>query len=568
MKNFLVSAISLLLLFTAFSCGSAEKNTGVFEFADIYLPNHTSEANKQLNLDNIDDKWGIWGHNLGVVLPETPSNNVFAKVEGGVKDDQFCFSSSTLYDYIVDYIRNNYSFSGSMNFAILPNDNGIVCLCNECVKLGNKPGNTAPSVFNMIEKLSKKFPQHKFFTSYYLTTQDLPAGKLPENAGVIISAIDFPRTAVSNPKEKDFMGLIESWKTKTDNIVVWDYVNNFDDYFTPSPIFSIMQHRLKLYRDAGVNGVFLNGSGDDYSVMHGIKKKVLADLIANPDADWEEALRKYTLEYYPLAGNDIADFMIMQENMVKENGKALPLYEGVPVATATYLPTEEFIKFYNKLAAYKKEAEGVEKEELQMMTDAMALTVLELKRMASDVEDTEILKKRLDRIASNGVAVYNEGCWSVADYLKNYEFMERYAQETQASNLLLGVPLVPVTALDEDYTDVSILTDGLLGIPSNYHDGNLITSADPAFSISIPRQPGMKTLRLWLVYNPGFKIGLPESVYVTVGGVKGKVEVPEKPASEGHTYLDFDVSGGGDIVLTLRKDPEVKTMAIDEIQAF
>lgn len=568
MKNYFFNISALGILLSVFSCSSAEQNTGIFEFKDIYLPDHNSEANKALNLDNIDDDWGIWGHNLEVVLPDNPSGQVFAKIEGGVKKDQFCFSSGKLYDYIVDYIHNNYSFSGPKNFAILPNDNTIVCECIECVRLGNTEGNAAPAVFNMIEKLSKKFPEHQFFTSYYLTTQALPKKKMPENSGVIISAIDFPRTAGENPKEAEFIQLIEDWKSKTENIYIWDYINNFDDYFTPSPIFSVMQRRLKLYRDAGVNGIFLNGSGEDYSVMHKLKKAVLADLLNNPDTDWREALRKYTLEKFPVSGNDIADFMIAQEDMIIENGKAIPMYDGVPTAVKTYLPEKEFVEFYNKMINHKHNAQGKEKERIELMTDAMSLTLLELKRINGDVERTEKLKERLGRLPQHDKDVYNEGCWSVTQYLNQYNFMENVAQESNATNLLKGVQLVPLNALDEDYPDISIVTDGLLGIPSNYHDGNLISSADPALSISIPRQPGMKTLRVWMVYNPGFKIGLPEEVYVTLGGLKGQRKVPDKPENGGHTYLDFDVSGGGDIVLTLQKNPDIKTMAIDEIQAF
>lgn len=540
-----------------------------FEYRSIYLPNFDDDENEELKLSSLDDTWGLWGHNLSSVLPDNASKQVYAKVNGAINADQFCFSSEKLYDYIVDYVNANYIFEDSVKFAILPNDNGLVCLCSECVRAGNTKGNTSPTVFNLIEKLANKFPEHQFFTSYYHTTQELPDRPMPTNAGVWVSSMHYPFSAAETHQEREFIYLLQRWGRVTDKVYVWDYINNFDDYFTPIPLFTIMQRRFKHYRDAGVNGVFLNGSGNDYSTFWRLKKAVLAHMLQNPDIDWEETLRKYAAKYYPVAGNDIADFIVAQERMVAEKGKRLPYYGGVETAIRTYLPEQEFVEFYNKIVQHKKVATGQEKEDLENMTDAMALTMLEIKRINNNLEDTGKLKERLARLPKKDINFYNEGCWSIDRYLKNYEFMEQDAMETASTNLLKDVKLKEITPLDEDYPDIRIVTDGQLGIPSNYHNGNLISSADPELKIGIPRVPGMSRLKVWMVYNPGFKIGLPDEVSIKVDGVKRGTQVPEKPqGGTGHSFVEFDIPPHGDIVLSLRKNPEIKTMAIDEIQAF
>lgn len=564
---------SVPLIIGGVACGRLladnEEKGGAFEYRDIYLPEYNTKANAALGLDIVDDDWGIWGHNLGNVLPDNPSIQVYAKAGGGTNRDQFCFSSDKLYKYIVDYIHGNYMFDKGKKFAILPNDNDVVCLCAECIASGNTEKNASPAVLKMIERLAKKFPEHEFYTSYYSTTRDVPSKVMPPNTGVIVSAIEFPLSPCENSKEVSFLTLIEQWKEKTDKIVIWDYINNYDDYFTPSPIFSIMQRRLGMYRDAGVSGVFLNGSGNDYSTFSDIKKAVLARLLENPDLDWEELIRTYATEYYPKSGNIIADFMIRQEKMIQTNCKPLPEYEGVYNARNTYLPEKEFVDFYVQLANLRRDTEGEEKEKLRKAVNAMSYTILELKRIHGNIEGTEKAKESLAKLPLKGVRYYNEGAWSIDQYLQDYEFMEKDAAETASTNLLKGVKIRPLSALDEDYTDINILTDGLLGIPSNYHSGNLITSADPAFSVSIPRQEGMKKLKVWLTYNPGFKIGLPAEVYISTDGVKSSRVTPEKPVGTGHASVEFNVpAGGGDVILTLVKDPDVKTMAIDEIQAF
>ena len=540
-----------------------------FEYRDIYLPVTDKSEFTDFELNNLDDDWGIWGHNLSNVLPEDPSYTIFATVNGNTEEEQFCFSSNHLYEYICNYIDDNYRRNDSIRFAIIPNDNTIACLCEECVALGNTRGNATPAVYDMVTRLAKKYPNHTFFTSHYLTTSELPKKPLPPNSGVLISAMEYPLAAGPTGKEDSFVKVLNSWKGKADKVYIWDYVNNFDDYFTPFPIFNVMQRRLKNYRDAGVDGVFLNGSGTDYSTFSRLKKAVLSQLLINPDLDWKELLKKYSRQFYPMAGDDIANFIIAQEEMVAAHGKPLPMYEGMYVARKTYLPEKEFVDFYNQLQIHKKQASGWEKEDLETMAEALSLSLLELKRVNGKLDEDGHLVRRLQRLPDKGIKTYNEGAWTIESYLENYAFLEENAMATEGKNLLKGTKLTPRTPLDEDYTDITIITDGLLGIPSNYHSGNLISSANPSLDIAIPRVEGLKRLKIWLPYHPAFKIGLPDEVWLNVGGVKVASKVPARPTgNSGHSFVEFDVPPSGEIVVSLRKNPDVKTMAIDEIEGF
>ena len=564
----------ILLAGIVYGCSRIHADTYVenaaFEYRDVYLPVFNDKEFSDLHLHNLDDDWGIWGHNLKTVLPENPSKTVFASIDGDQIDDQFCFSSKKLYEYICHYIDDNYGRNDSIRFAIMPNDNEIACLCEECVALGNTEGNATPAVYNMVAKLANKYPNHTFFTSHYLTTSKQPVKKLPANSGVLVSAMEYPLYAKATGKEETFKNMLNSWKGKADKVYIWDYINNFDDYFTPFPVFNVMQQRLRTYRDAGVDGVFLNGSGTDYSSFSRLKKAVLSHMLIDPDVDWKELLRKYSKEYYPLAGDDIANFIIAQEDMVAANGKALPLYEGVEVANQVYLPKEAFIRFYNKLQDHKHVAKGSEKEELETLAEALSLTVMELKRIEGAFDEDEHLIRRLKRLPPKEIEVYNEGCWTIKQYLEDYNYMKNHALQVGAQNLLKGVKLTPKVALDEDYNDISVITDGLLGIPSNYHSGNMISSANPSLDIAIPRQPGMNKVRVWMVFHPAFHIGLPSDVILKVGNQEVARKTPGRPqGNSGHSFVEFEnIPAAGEILVSLVKDPEQKTMAVDEIEGF
>lgn len=553
-------------------CAQVQPYTGSspFEYREIHLPAlPEEEAPKYMN--SIDLDWGIWGHNLSVVLPDKPSPSVFAKDGITVNKEQFCFSSDALYKYIREYIRDNYGSEPTMRFAILPNDNSIVCTCESCLECGNTEHDCSGAVHHLLERLCEEFPHHIFFTSHYRTTSKVPAKPLPENAGVLVSAIDFPLSSVHKEEEDEFTALLDKWFGLTRHLYVWDYINNFDDYFTPYPIFDVTRHRLQLYVKHGVNGVFLNGSGYEYSTLYKLKTHVLAALLEDPDTRWRPLLKSLCREKYPVTGDVICDFVTLQEDLATERGLSLPLYEGVPVAMKTYLPAKDFVQFHEDLLRLLPSAKGQEFEDVQKMSRAMMLTRLELKRISGDTFDCDDMLNGLEESKRQGVIAYSESGGSTASYLSEYRFMLEHFEEMFGRDLLKGVRLTPLTALDEDYSDITLLTDGLLGLPSNYHCGQLISSAKPALRISIPYRDGMRRLRVYMTRNVIYHIAFPESLTLTAGDRKLGTVVPTPiPGNLQRAVAEFDVStvSKGTLVLTVTRDLEERTMAVDEIEAL
>lgn len=555
------------------SCTQVQPYTGTspFEYREIHLPELTEEENAPKYLNSIDRDWGIWGHNLSSVLPAKPSPSVYAKDGMSVNKEQFCFSSDALFGYIRDYIKNNYGREHTMRFAILPNDNSVVCNCERCLACGNTAHDCSGAVHHLLERLCKEFPNHIFFTSHYRTTSKVPAQPLPENAGVLVSAIDFPLCPVHTKAEDEFTALLDQWSGKTSRLYVWDYINNFDDYFTPYPIFDVFRYRLQLYARHGVNGIFLNGSGYEYSTMYKLKTHVLAALLEDPNLRWRPLVKSLCREMYPVTGDAISNFVTLQEDLLTEKGLSLPLYEGVPVAMRTYLPAKEFVRFHDELLRLLPDTKGREHADIQKMSQAMMLTRLELKRIAGDTFDCEPMLKALEESARQGVIAYSESGGSTASYLSEYRYMLEHAGEMSGKNLLRGVRLEPLTALDEDYNDIFILTDGLLGLPSNYHCGQLISSAKPSLRISIPHRDGMQRLRVYMTRNIIYHIGLPESLTLTAGDRRLGTVVPTPiPGNLQRAVAEFDVStvSKGTFVLTVVRDLDERTMALDEIEAF
>lgn len=563
----------LLLCPLLFSCDpiSHESAPSPFEYREVYLPQLASGDNEPLHLNSVDHDWGIWGHNLSHVLPQSPSPSVYAKSGNSVNREQFCFSSDALFGYIKDYIKDNFGTQDTMRFAILPNDNQIVCQCSRCAELGNTADDCSAAVYYMLERLTEQFPKHIFFTSYYRTTKHLPERPLPHNAGVLISAMDFPLCPTHTPQEDEFMNLLVQWSGFTERIYIWDYINNFDDYLTPFPIFDTMQRRLQLYVKVGVKGVFLNGSGPDYSTFYRIKTHVLSALLSNPDVEWRPLLRTFCRKRYPVAGQVISDFVIMQEDRFTESGKTLPMYEGVSKTSKIYLYEDEFLKFHRQLINCVSEADGKEHQSLEKINRALMFPHLELKRLSADMEGCQPMLDELGKLSLFGYTSFSEAGASLDQYITDYRYILHRSQETKGRNLLKGINLLPLTALDEDYSDISILTDGLLGLPSCYHCGQMLSSATPALRISIPHVPGMKRLRVNMTRDNIFHIAFPQSLSLSVGGREVGRAVPKpSPDNLQRSVVEFQLPEGssGPFVLSVFRDKEERTMALDEIEGF
>ena len=274
-----------------------------FDYQSIYSPyGLNADHTGVIGLNNFDDSWGIWGHNLRKVLGKD-AEKVYATIHGKTDDSQLCFSSEDMYRQIENYIVDNFGEKGNSRFVISPDDTPYACTCATCTALGNTEKNATPAVTELILHLSQRFPKHTFFTTSYLTTQQVTDKQLPSNVGVIVSAIDYPlrRTDGKDEQDKKFAEQLDNWKKVTNNIYIWDYINNFDDYLTPFPILKIAQQRLQLFKQHGASGIFFNGSGYSYSSFDEMRTFVLSALLINPELPVDELIKSYFNQEYPVS---------------------------------------------------------------------------------------------------------------------------------------------------------------------------------------------------------------------------------------------------------------------------
>ncbi len=556
-----------------------------FEYRGIYSPTNSDPDFMAVNAShNVDYDWGLWGHNLRKVLVDTDDDSLYAYHDGYRDRRQFCFSSDLLYRRLEAYILDNYSDgntsattggdSGS-RFCIMPDDNSVVCLCDRCRRAGNTPQNATPAVMALLRRIADRFPAHLFFTTSYLTTETAPATRMPENAGVIISAIDLPlqpgiSTSVSQSR---FEGKIQAWSTVTDRIYVWDYMRNFDDYLTPFPVLGILDERLKLFRRLGIKGVFYNGSGYDYAFMDDMQTFVIASMLKLDNPDPRVLVSAYLDRFYPLSAPLLRDYYLRLERRVADNRPRLEYYGGIGDAIEAYLDPGEFEDFRTKLDAVAKTTSGEERQRLNRILTALNFTALELMRVPEglhyDAEKSGDLLNDLEgHAAFPEMANYKEAGGAIDAYLT---YWREYGVRTRTPEGMFPLR-AQFVATAGDAADPSILSDGICGFPSDYHTawylfGEGEVQAEMTFDHSCEL-----VVAGGFLFAPKWRMGLPAEFSVTRNGRErhhADFRPQPEPFSKITARIELRVSAGDTVRITVKPNgtPGLRA-ACDEIEIY
>lgn len=398
-----------------------------FEYKGIYSPtNALDEVRARYATNHVDYDWDLWGHNLKKAVGEHPDNAIYATIADTLSQSQFCFSSQQLYQAIEGYILDQYGEGTpeySAKLLIMPQDNKLACTCTLCRKRGNSEHNATPAVTDMLCRLAKRFPRHQFFTSSYHTTSTPPTTKLPDNVGVFISAIDLPlRVDFSQTNGyRKFVHTVEEWKKVCRKIYVWDYERNYEDYLTPFPCLKAMQSRIRLYRDLGIRGIFLNGSGDEYSAFDDMQTIVLAQMLNDPDIDVDAKVKEYFEEAYPITAQLLSSYYLSLEAKTVSTNHLLPLYATTQELVESYLNMDEFIGWRKKLDKASKGTTKPERTRLNYLLTALSYTQLKLMQLqehTDEAETEEMIEILRGHSELKGMEYYSESYGRIDDFIK------------------------------------------------------------------------------------------------------------------------------------------------------
>lgn len=484
------------------------------------------------NTNTLEESWAIWGHNIGKLIKVTPK--MYAIVNGEPNEEQLNFSSIELQKALEKAIEEKLQNEPSINkFMIMPYDNDLVCNCDLCLKEGNSKKNASPAVFALIDRLAAKFPKANFYSTAYVSTEKPPQKPTRENVGVMISTMSFPKGIVleNSNKAPQISQYFKSWKNISKNIYLWDYAINFDNYFEFYPTVSIAQKNLQFYIKNGVNGIFMHGSDEgSFAAFGGLKSYLYAQLLNNPDLDLQKHIDLYLESTYPSVGKELANYYISIEETALKSSKTFDIYGGTKLAVNKYLKYDELDKIFKLILARKPKVSDKEHDLLLMSFLFQKLELLRInglkengyatyqnhqKKLNPEIIPHLSLLKQLS--ATTAIKKYNEIGLQIADYINAWN-----SRIVNASyqNLLFDKELKVTTALDEEYSDVSMLNNGVTGFEDYYNNWLVNSSTNLSVSANVEGLQKASTVQIDFLYDKKHKIYPPEKVSVYVGDRK------------------------------------------------
>ncbi|HWB53765.1 MAG TPA: DUF4838 domain-containing protein, partial [Tepidisphaeraceae bacterium] len=223
-------------------------------------------------------------------------------------------------------------------FSVSQNDTGNWCTCPDCEAIQKKYGGVTGEyiwfVNQVANAIAKKHPHVLIDTLAYEFTEAPPTNIKPApNVRVRLCPIAcedaHPYDQSTYPANIALMKRLKGWSAITDNLYIWHYSTDFGNYLMPFPDFDQFPGTLRVYKDNGVKGVFLEG---DYAPGGGgsdaeLRSYVLARLLWNVNDNARARVVEWMNGVYGPAAKPMLAWHDLIQDQYKAPNRYLMIYE-------------------------------------------------------------------------------------------------------------------------------------------------------------------------------------------------------------------------------------------------
>ena len=471
---------------------------------------------------------GLWVHTFDKILPSSvygeshPEYYSFINGERRPgKASQWCLSNPEVFEIVVQKVDSIFKANPGKNMlSISQNDGNFTnCTCPACRAIDEKEGALSGSVIHFLNKLAARFPDKEFSTLAYLYTMNPPKHVKPlPNVNIMLCDIDCYREVplTDNPSGQNFMKAMKGWSDITNNIFVWDYGINFDNYVSPFPNFPIIQRNIQLFKEHHVTMHFSQISGvkgGDFSEM---RAYMISKLMWNPYLDTDSLMRSFMDGYYGAAAPYIYQYEKLLEGGLLASGQRLWIYDS-PVSHKDGMLNTKCRKRYNELFDLAEKAVAGDTallKRVQLSRLPLQYADLEIAR-AEGGHDPEKVKAALalfdKRTREFNVPTLNERHNSPSDYCRLYT--ERYLPG-KAKNLAKGAKIIWLQGPADKYKEsgMTALTDELFGGTTFVESWIGWEGCDGSFIIDLGKETSIRSVETDFLHQLGAWILLPRKV--------------------------------------------------------
>ncbi|MDO5664763.1 MAG: DUF4838 domain-containing protein [Bacteroidia bacterium] len=463
------------------------------------------------------------------------------------KASQWCLTNSEVFEIVANRIDSIFKANPQKHIiSVSQNDGNYTnCTCENCKAIDDREGAFSGSLITFLNKLAARFPDKEFSTLAYLYTMKPPKHIKPlPNVNIMLCDIDCDRevSLTENASGQEFMQALKGWSAISNNIFLWDYGINFDNFVSPFPNFHILQDNIKLFKKYGASMHFsqIGGSrGGDFAELRAF---LVSKLMWNPNADVDSLTQHFLNGYYGKAAPFLYQYIKIMEGALLGSGQRLWIYDS-PVSHKKGMLKPELIRRYNNLfdQAEKAVAEDstllkrVQRSRLPLQYSELEIARTENRKAVNDI--LQKLNLFEQKVKEFNIPTLNERNNSPVEYCELYR--KRYLPQNK-KNLATGATITYLTEPTGKYAAMnpSVLVDGLFGGSTFVESWVGWEGKDAAFVIDMGKEKTVCSIESDFLHQLGAWIFFPKEVsysYSTDGKsytLLEKHEIPEDRSVE------------------------------------
>jgi hypothetical protein len=214
-------------------------------------------------------------------------------------------------------------------FSVSQNDCDGPCECDNCKKVVEKEGSQSGPILQFVnaiaDDIAKDHPGKLIDTLAYWYSDIPPKITKPRpNVRIRMCPIGACEAHPYTTCEHDarFVDILKGWSKLTDNLYIWHYNTNFANYMMPFPDFVEVMSSIRMYKEQGVVGLFMQGmyqQGGGGSMAE-IKSYFIAKMQWDPKVDAWAVIDDFLAGYYGKAAPTMREYIDLLHAQVA-NGK-------------------------------------------------------------------------------------------------------------------------------------------------------------------------------------------------------------------------------------------------------
>ena len=462
--------------------------------------------------------WGMWVHTFNeLVSPEIYYQDhpeYYSQVEGKRIPTQLCLTNPEVLEITVQNLRRKIAQNPTATYwSVSQNDNKNFCTCSNCKAIDDREGSPSGSIINFVNRVADQFPDKMISTLAYEYGRRAPKTLKPrENVNIMLCSIEAYRDKpiAQDPTSADFVKDVEDWGKIAKDIIVWDYVIQFNNLISPFPNLHVLQPNLQFFAEHGVNAMFEQGNREVGGEFAALRAYMISKFLWNPNENADSVMNDFLKGYYGQAAPYIRQYIDDMRAALLASGKPLRIF-GTPNEAATSYLTPALIAGYEKIfdqaeTIVADSAEILERVRIARLPLEFAIMEQAKKNFAGELGVFQKVNDRwevrtsirsmidpfTDLCIREGVTQVKEWSCSPEDYRSA---MYRLFSQGMNEHLALGKKITfispAVERLPKD-ADVSMLTDGKRG--SHDYDYNWFSFPGENLEVVIDLE-GTKTVK-------------------------------------------------------------------------